>query len=164
MGQTIARNPYQPPTTGGSKTLHDLIGEPVLAGIWFRTAPLPWYSQQVGPGSIPVAIFALIAASLGSLLPHRRNTTEAMLGYSGRGYCARTDRKLYLVESQNNGDLTRVIREFPASALSSCKQKHSNSCEVEFRFESGECFTLYFNRAQSEVAALQHLKQTLNDS
>ena len=150
--------------TGGSKTLHDLIGGPSITGIWFRTGPLPWYSQQVGPGSISDAIIALVAASLGSLFPRRPNATEAELGYSGRVYCARTDRKLYLIEAQNNGKLTRVIREFPASALSSSEQKHSSSCEVEFEFDSGECFTLYFNRAQNEVDALQHLKQTQNDS
>ena len=159
----IADNPYASPATKGTASLSDLVSEPVLTGIWFRTHPLPLYSLYVGPASIPVAVVAAIFAAFGHLLPKNRNSTEAMLDYSGRIYCAHTKDKIYFIESRNNGEFQRIIRQFPLSTLKSCELEHENSTSVKFEFDSDEYFTLYFNRSQSEISALESIKQRQNN-
>ena len=146
-----------------AKSLRDLVGEPVLAGLWLRSAASPWYSRYVGPASIPVFVLLAVAAMCSRLTPPRRNKTELKLEHSGSIYCARTRDHLYLIASSDDAQLMRVLRRFPYSSLVSCSPEHPQSTSVEFQFDSNDNFTLHFNGSDNEFAALADLCNPPND-
>ena len=132
--------------------IDEVVAEPILSAIRFRTKRLAWYMRYIGPGT--VLEFFLLAPFIAYeyLRPARRTDTEARLNYSGPIYCARTAEQLIFIAHQEDARQTaRVVRRFPSSELSSCDYEQSHATAVKFQFESGETLTLHFEGLWSEL-------------
>ncbi len=141
-------------TSNVSTDLDDVIGEPLLAKIAFRTNRLPWYMRHVGQGTIGEFILLAPFLAYHYLRPAKPTDTEALLDYSGLIHCVRTREHLFFVAHQEIGQpVQHVLRSFPLSALQSCSYEHSNATLIRFQFDSGECLTLHFEGDWNDLAA-----------
>ena len=110
----------------------EIVGQSTTDGIWFQTKSL-------------LSTVGLIAAYK-LIFPGRKTQAEELFGYCGPVYCTKTGSEIiFIASSQQSGtrQLTNVILSRSTTALVACDCNH-NMTKVKFKFESGECFDLYF--------------------
>ena len=145
----------QPP--GMMAAAAEVVGEPVLDGVWFLTEPSPWYNNYPGTGTVLDLLLVLVIAPF-IAYDYFRNAKQkdvAVLGHRGAIYCARTGDDLAFIASKTkNGtqQLTHVLRRYPERTLVSCDFEHSHKTAVDFVFEGGDAFTLQFEGVWSDLA------------
>lgn len=136
-----------------STIVDEVAGEPVVAGVWFRTRPVPWYRRYVGPGSIGELFFLLLANAYGYLRSGKRTEAEMLFDYSGPIYCAHTGDQVFFFGKQKDAvQPARVLRRFPITSMGSVAYQNHKITAVTFQFESSICFTLHFEGSPEELA------------
>lgn len=133
----------------------EIMGKPLLDGIWLCTKPLPWYTTYAGQGTVLEFLFMCTYAAFRYLLPKRSNATEKSLDYSGEVFCIKTKDKIGFIGCRNeNGTrtLTRLLCQSPFDELISCEFDYPRISDVKFQFNGEKCFILHFVGARFVLA------------
>ncbi len=145
----------QPPDMTTAAT--EIVGEPVLDGVWLLTEPSPWYNDYPGTGTV-LDLLILLAITPFIAYDYFRNTDRkraTVLGHNGVIFCPRTrdDLAFNASETANRTQrLSHIRRTFPENTLVSCNFEHSHKTAVDFVFENGDAFTLQFEGGWSDLA------------